>query len=565
MGIIILGTILRFGNLDLKPLGIDEVITAVFSLGKSFEDIPTEVVFPLSLLQDLFTFDPEISCQQIARTVTEQSTHPPIFFCLMHEWLTWVDPIPASWVWKLRALPALLGVGTIFGVYCLNRIAFSPAAGLMGAAVMAVSPFGIYLSQEARHYTLPLLLITIATIGLVQIQKDLDRGRQRPLVWLVWIAVNTLSFYVHYFCLVAFIAQVTILAVLIYRSRRKHFLPYLGLSLLPLVFFLTWTPILLEHVTSPKTTWLPPPQNIVPFVQILAAWLLMTISLPLENQPLTIQIIMGLLTIAFAGWLGHQIWLKLRLLLRMKETSRVTLSLCYFIILVLLQFFALVYLLGKDITVAPRYNFIYYPAFCAILGASLVRGRQQSQKEIKPLDAIAKSNSSTGKKEKVKGKIIPFSFPPDPFPDFLKKYIVIFVGTISCILVIFDYAFQKPYFPQLAASRFNQSPAQLMVMTGYANSNQIALGLSYALALDEIRQSDRETLWAFFDNYDGYSEAWQKISRLDLSPSNLWVIGPGLKRASYPQHLYFNNNNSCKLDPEEYYRVGIPYQLYSCE
>ena len=70
MGIIILGTILRFGNLDLKPLGIDEVITAVFSLGKSFEDIPTEVVFPLSLLQDLFTFDPEISCQQIAGTVT---------------------------------------------------------------------------------------------------------------------------------------------------------------------------------------------------------------------------------------------------------------------------------------------------------------------------------------------------------------------------------------------------------------------------------------------------------------------------------------------------------------
>ena len=381
-GIIIIGSILRFGNLDLKPLGIDEVITAVFSLGKSFQDIPTEVVFPISFLQELFTLNPEISCQQIAGTVTAQSTHPPVFFCLMHQWLTWVAALPMTEVWKLRALPALLGVVAIAAVYCLNRLAFSRAAGLMGAAIMAVSPFGIYLSQEARHYTLPVLLITIGLIGIVQIQKDLDRGRQRPLVWLSWIVVNTLSFYVHYFCLLAFIAQVAILAVLIYRSLRKHFFSYLALSLFPLVFFLTWAPILLEHITSPKTTWLPSPENIVPFVQILVAWLMMTIALPIENQPLTIQIFMGLLTLAFGVWLTIQICPGLRLMWRMSKTRRVTFTLCSFIALVLLQFLALVYLLKKDITVAPRYSFIYYPAICALLGASLV-SQQQGNKSKK--------------------------------------------------------------------------------------------------------------------------------------------------------------------------------------
>jgi hypothetical protein len=53
---------------------------------------------------------------------------------------------------------------------------------------MAVSPFGVYLSQEARHYTLPILLITLALLGLIQIQQALYSQQQlpRPIVWLFW-------------------------------------------------------------------------------------------------------------------------------------------------------------------------------------------------------------------------------------------------------------------------------------------------------------------------------------------------------------------------------------------
>jgi uncharacterized membrane protein len=58
-GIIALGAILRFWNLDLKPLWLDEVITALLSLGRSYEDVPLDVVFPLSTLQQLFTLKPE--------------------------------------------------------------------------------------------------------------------------------------------------------------------------------------------------------------------------------------------------------------------------------------------------------------------------------------------------------------------------------------------------------------------------------------------------------------------------------------------------------------------------
>ncbi|MBC7826028.1 MAG: hypothetical protein H7126_19600, partial [Candidatus Parcubacteria bacterium] len=147
LGVVLLGTTLRFWNLDAKSVWMDEVITALFSLGRSYLDVPLEVAFSRSALDQLFTFQPT-TCAAIAQTVSTQSVHPPLFFCWLHDWLNWLQPVNQSWVWKLRALPALAGVGSILAIYYLNRIAFSRQAGLAGAIVMAVSPFAVYLSQE---------------------------------------------------------------------------------------------------------------------------------------------------------------------------------------------------------------------------------------------------------------------------------------------------------------------------------------------------------------------------------------------------------------------------------
>ena len=84
-GVIALGAILRFWNLDLKPLWLDEVLTALLSLGRPYKDVPLEVVIPTSTLQQLFTLQPNVSSLEIAQSVANQSTHPPLFFCLMHQ------------------------------------------------------------------------------------------------------------------------------------------------------------------------------------------------------------------------------------------------------------------------------------------------------------------------------------------------------------------------------------------------------------------------------------------------------------------------------------------------
>ncbi len=551
VGFIALGVALRFWHLNLKPLWLDEVLTGLLSLGHRYKDVPIEEVIPLSTLQHLFTLQPNLSCSEIARSVATESTHPPLFFCLMHQWLNWVEPVAQPLSWKLRALPALFGVFAIAAVYCLNRIAFSPAAGLMGAAFMAVSPFGVYLSQEARHYTLPILLITLALLGLIQIQHELYSQRQlpRPVVWLSWGVVNSIGCYVHYFFLLACIAQLLTLTGLMFWRRRT--LPrgsWVALSLViagVTLSYLPWLPVVLGDFGRPETGWLPKPANIVPLYQTLVAWLLMVIALPVESQPLWIQVPVGLLMIGFGIWVAWQGLGGLKQLWRQHSTHLATFTLSCFILCVLLQFFAIIYLLGKDISIAPRYNFVYFPAICALLGASFNRSHKSQ---------VTSQNFSAW-----------FLLKPSFF-------IVLLVGILSCVFVVSDLAFQKPYNPQQVAQNMNLEPtAPLMIVMGYHSFQDVALGLSFALAIDQLNLSESKSTagasFVFMNLEPSYELFWQKLSKLPASPRNLlnlWVVAPGLKRRDYPPQL-IAGKTSCTLDPTHYHRLGIPYQLYRCQ
>ncbi len=559
-GIITLGAVLRFWNLDLKPLWLDEVLTALLSLGRPYKDVPLEVVFPLSTLQQLFTLQPDVGWSEIAQGVATQSTHPPLFFCLMHQWLSWMEPIAQPLIWKLRAISALFGIGAIASIYCLNRVAFSPAAGLMGAAFMAFSPFGVYLSQEARHYTLPILLISLALLGFIQIQQALYSQRQlpSPILWLSWGIVNSIGCYVHYFFILAFIAQLLTLTGLMYWRRRMlprgSFLAVILVVVGVAVSYLPWLSVLLGSFGRQETSWLPKPEHIAPLYQTVAAWVSMAIALPIEGQSLWLQVPMVLLTIGFASWVARLTVGGLKQLLHKQSTHIETFTLLCFILCVLLQFVAIIYLLGKDITVAPRYNFVYYPAMCALLGASLTRSQKSEVRSQKFRSWLLLNRSSL---------------------------IVLFVGIISCVFVVSDLAFQKPYNPQQVAQNMYFEPTTpVMVVMGYKDFQDVALGLSFALAIDKLQFGISDNSMsrnpsgtgaagislAFFHKESGYDLVWQKLSKLQALPMsrlNLWVVAPGLKRRDYPQQLVAGQTN-CTLDPNHYHRIGIPYQLYRC-
>ncbi|WP_016951049.1 glycosyltransferase family 39 protein [Anabaena sp. PCC 7108] len=538
---IALGAILRFWHLGSKPLWMDEIITAIFSLGKNYYNLPLDVIFPLNQVQDIFTFQPGVSCAQIAENLANYSTHPPLFFCGMYSWLGWIT-VGADWVTKLRSLPALFGVAAIIAIYGLNRVAFSPTSGIMAAFFMALSPFAVYLSQEARHYSLPMFLIILSLFLLIQIQKDIFENKHLRLwIWSLWAIVNSIALYVHYFFVIAFISELATLLALIYRDKANiRKLPQIWLYLITsitsvLISFIPWLVVIFSHFRKSETNWLPSPHHIEPIYQILMHWVLMIITLPVENQPLPIAVICGFLMVMFTIWVGLKVFPNLKLLWSNSTTHLSTFTLLSFTFFVLLQFFFIAYLLGKDITVVPRYSFVYYPSFCSLLAASSVK-MKNSQKN--------------------------------------PKFIFLLVGIVSCIFVVNNLAFQKPFQPEKVAQNMNLDPAiPLMLVVGYESYQDVAAGLSFALALEQLRSHeinsklDQDSL-AFVHKYPDFSDLNNQLAQIsvsNLSQLNLWFVGSGMRKQDYPQKLTITGQITCNIEPTQHYRIGqFPYQLYRC-
>lgn len=571
LGILTLGIGLRFWHLDFKALWMDEVITALFSLGRNYQDIPLNTLFSLNDLEQIFTLKPA-TCPDIARSLLQQSTHPPLFFCLMHQWLQLLslDSVH-SLAWKLRTLPALMGTVTIVILYYLNRKAFSPMAGLTGAAIMAVSPFAVYLSQEARHYSLPMLLVALSLIGFLQMQQDFrSKHGYRPLLCFSWTTLNCIGFYVHYFFILAFIAQAIYLIknyaetsfsfnLIIDRKTLRHFfskisiefrnnelnffnpssksLSFLAFCLLPATGLIPGILFLLDYSRQSETDWLQLTNPLAPLYQLFAGWMIAVIALPVEKQPLWIQIPTTGCMILFTLWLGRYLWFQIPQLWGWVETQNATKLLLSFILIVLCEFFLLVYFFGKDITLAPRYNYVYFPAFCALLGAILALEKQ---------------------------KII-----------FSK---ILLVGFLSSIFVTSNFSFQKPFHPEKVALDIEQHVHDpTIIAMGYNDFQDIALGLSFALEVRQrtLQKNPNISLAFLGRNTDknlasvaGYQLVWQKLSQLPKFPSkslNLWMVAPGLKKQDYPpQLLYSQDLVECQVDPTYYGNVGVPYQLYHC-
>lgn len=575
--ILLLGLILRFWNLELKPLWMDEVITGLFSFGRTYYDVPFEQTVPVSALESIFTLNPNASCPQITQTVTVQSVHPPLFFCWMHSWLHWVQALPVSWVWKLRALPALFGVIAIAAIYQLNALAFSRPAGLIAAGVMAVSPFAVYLSQEARHYTVPMVLVLLALTALYPMLLDIRHRQLHPLIWLSWVGVNSLGFYVHYFFLLAFAAQALILlgAGLFGQHRSippdsPHRLsdvlrPLIPISLVGLTY-LPWIPTLLSHMDRPETDWVKGSASgvlgaIAPWFQLVSGWTLATIALPVERQPIPVAIVTGGGMVLFSIWLAWRVGRGVWQLWHTPATRLGVQMLVLFCGIVMLEFLAIAYLLGKDFTQVPRYNFIYFPGICALIGAGLSQ----------PLPPPP----TTTRLQKGQSNLFTVLARGRAYCDRRAVLLVLAVSTLSSVLVIANQVFQKPYQPDQVASTLLFEPQRPTLVTmAYNDFQDVALGLSFGLELNRQHQQApgvTEPHFAFLGQFNGYEGVWRNLSLLPQPlplPLNLWVISPGLKRVGYRPTLTINSptgrSQTCTIDPSQHYRLGIPYQLYRC-
>ena len=123
-------------------------------------------------------------------TVSQIETTPPLFFVL-----TWVwAKLFGTGVIALRAIPTLAGIALVPVSYLCARELFSRWAGVAAAAFVAVNPFLVYYSQEARAY---MLLALLTAAGFLWFIRALERPDRRALAW--WVGLSALALATHFF------------------------------------------------------------------------------------------------------------------------------------------------------------------------------------------------------------------------------------------------------------------------------------------------------------------------------------------------------------------------------
>jgi 4-amino-4-deoxy-L-arabinose transferase-like glycosyltransferase len=125
-----------------------------------------------------------------------------LYFLLMRGWIH----LGLSEAW-LRLPSALFGIASIPLMYVVARRFTGESGALGAAALLAFSPTHVYFSQEARSYTLAMLLVLLATYFFL---SAVESGRTRD--WALWTTCGILAFYTHDFTALVLGAQALSLA-----------------------------------------------------------------------------------------------------------------------------------------------------------------------------------------------------------------------------------------------------------------------------------------------------------------------------------------------------------------
>ena len=203
-----LGAALRFATLGTQSLWYDEAQAAH--------------EFHLSLGSMLSSFN-------------AVETAPPLYFVL-------------GWIWAhvfgdgaiaLRSLSALAGTAVIPLAYLCGRELVSRRAGLLAAAFVAVNPFMVWYSQEAREYMLVAAFCAASLLFFARAKRD---PSDRNLIW--WGVFSGLALLTHYFA--GFLIAPEALWLLYVARKRTTIIAVAALVAVELAL----VPLLLDHATA---------------------------------------------------------------------------------------------------------------------------------------------------------------------------------------------------------------------------------------------------------------------------------------------------------------------------
>jgi mannosyltransferase len=213
LAIMLFGAVLRFYGLGFQSLWSDELASWDISTRETISQVIGGV---------------------------RSDDHPPLYFLTLRL---------AQWIfgnseWALRLPSALAGWLCIPAIYLLGKRLYSEREGIIAALFLAVFWAPIYYSQEARVYSMLIVLSILTTYFWWGVMLGLRYRRELPIrEAALYVVCAVLCAYVHYFGLILVVLQGAALVALAYGTVRKAMLLYVPLA----IAYLPWLPSMVHQ------------------------------------------------------------------------------------------------------------------------------------------------------------------------------------------------------------------------------------------------------------------------------------------------------------------------------
>jgi uncharacterized membrane protein len=260
---LLLGIGLRCWGLDHKIFWVDEVFTTLDVAGYTDGEMaalfqPPRLTTAQGLLDAVSLTGDGRSHRpfggMLNSLITENTNHVPLYYSLTYGWIK----LFGQSVTALRALAMVCSVAALPLFYRLSRLLFRARTGAgLAVALMAVSPFHVIYSQEARPYSLWMLMTVLSSWALVRALSAPKIDPHSLWRWGLYGITVSLGFYTHLYMPLVFLVHAIYVGVC-YRGRwcptvRR----YLIASVAGAVSFVPWLLAIApyRHVIKANAHW----------------------------------------------------------------------------------------------------------------------------------------------------------------------------------------------------------------------------------------------------------------------------------------------------------------------
>jgi uncharacterized membrane protein len=176
-GLTLLGFVLRRIHLGAESLWFDEA------------DIVAQARQPLDVVIGAFS---------------RAGENGPLYTLMLHFWMALYDGVPgaarvmhllfgSSFEAPVRGLAMIFGTAGIPAIFALGRRMGGTAVGVIAAALLAVNPFDLWYSQDAKMYTLLVLMTLVTTLLYLNALERNTRLLWAGYVMATWVMLTSHS------------------------------------------------------------------------------------------------------------------------------------------------------------------------------------------------------------------------------------------------------------------------------------------------------------------------------------------------------------------------------------